>query len=51
MSPSQKKNTKGHNLFDPKESTTYKRLPGKTWKIQVSSHNLNLSRFRYFALF
>jgi hypothetical protein len=24
----------GHNVFDPKQSKTYKALPGKSWKIQ-----------------
>ncbi|EMR65674.1 putative aspartic endopeptidase protein [Eutypa lata UCREL1] len=35
MSPAQKKSTQqDHDLFDPSKSSTYKRLPGKTWKIQ-----------------
>lgn len=41
MSPAQKKHgSTNHNLFDPSKSSTYKRLPGKTWKIQVSFRGL-----------
>ncbi|KAI1362138.1 eukaryotic aspartyl protease [Xylaria arbuscula] len=30
---------KGHNVFDPKKSTTYDTLPGKTWKIEYGDNS------------